>query len=426
MNFGGLIRLTQLSLKRDLKAALSSTFGVTVGVASLVFFTALGLGISRTVRERVFPLDAKLVEVVPSAVNFGNVLGGGTIDQATVDRLSQIPGVQHAYRKMNVRVPAITRYDGDFFGRHLRMGLEVLAVGVDTDLVAKDVKMGKFEDPGPNRPIPSIAASRLLDIYNHSFAPNRGLPKLTGTLLLGFQFPVEFNRSFVVQARPGVVTEVAVQLVGVSDRGILAGLTIPLSTAIRLNKASAADFESFSAVTLEVESPSQVPWVVSKVKEMGLKVDEQERRWAENVGTAVWLTTSALALLSLLICVLAAVNIAHALAASVRLRVREFGVLRAVGASSVDVKSLVLCEAAVFGIVGGGFGTASAVLMTWILDRTANSYLPEFPFKPESFFVLPWQLLVAGVFLGTVASLVGAYWPAKDAAAIDPARALAG
>jgi ABC-type antimicrobial peptide transport system permease subunit len=426
MNFGGLMRLTRLSLKRDLRGALSSTFGVTVGVASLVFFTALGLGISRTVRERVFPMDARLVEVVPSAVNFGAVLGGGTIDQSTVDRLRQIPGVQRVYRKMNVRVPAITRYDGDFFGRHLRMGLEVLAVGVDNDLVAKDVKMNNFEDAGPGQPIPSIAASRLLDIYNHSFAPNRGLPKLTGTLLLGFQFPVEFNRSFVVQARPGVVTEAKVQLVGVSDRGILAGLTIPLATAIRLNQASGADFESFTAVTLEVESPSQVPWVVSLVKEMGLKIDEQERRWAENMGTAVWLTTSALAFLSLLICVLAAVNIAHALAASVRLRVREFGVLRAVGASSRNVKALVLSEAAAFGLGGGVLGTASAVLMTWLFDRAAQSYLAEFPFKPESFFMLPWQLLGLGVVLGTVASLVGAYWPAKDAAAIDPARALAG
>ena len=36
-----------------------------------------------------------------------------------------------------------------------------------------------------------------------------------------------------------------------SDRGLLAGVTIPLDTAVRLNKSSGVDAESFSGVTLE-------------------------------------------------------------------------------------------------------------------------------------------------------------------------------
>ena len=38
------------------------------------------------------------------------------------------------------------------------------------------------------------------------------------------------------------------------------------------------DAESFSGVTLQADGPSRVPELVAKVKEMGLKVDEQERR----------------------------------------------------------------------------------------------------------------------------------------------------
>lgn len=426
MRAGALARLVGLSLRRDLRGAVSSIFGVAIGIGALVFFVALGLGIGRVVREKVFPLEAQLVEVVPSAINLGSLLGGGKIDQATVDRLAALPGVSRAYRKMTVRVPAVTRYDGDFFGTRLHMGLEVLAVGVDPGLVKKDVLMGGFTDPAPGEPIPAIVASRLVEIYNNSFAPNRGLPKLSAALAAGFQFPVEFNRSFVVATKPGPTTATTMQLVGASDRGMLAGITIPLDTAIRLNKASGVDFESFSGVTLQADAPSRVPELVARVKEMGLKVDEQERRWAENAGAAVLLTTTALALLSLLICLLAAVNIAHALSASVRARSKELGIMRAVGAAKNDVRALVFAEAAALGAIGGAVGSLFAVLATFALDAVALSYLPQFPFKPDTFFTIPWTLPLAGVALGIIASLAGAWWPSRDAAGIDPARTLAG
>ena len=60
---------------------------------------------------------------------------------------------------------------------------------------------------------------------------------------------------------------------------------------------------------------------------------------------AVAITTSALALLSFLICLLAAVNIAHALSAQVRARAKEIGVMQAVGASRADVRNIILAEA---------------------------------------------------------------------------------
>lgn len=193
MTGAALRRLVGLQLGRDRRGALSSIFGIAVGVASLVFFVALGLGVGRVVRERIFPVDASLVEVVPSQLSLG--LLGGKLDQAAVDRLAALPGVAHAWRKMTVRVPAVSLYDGDFFGRRLRMGIEVIAVGVDPDFVRADVKLGDFSDPGPGKPIPTIVASRLLEIYNKTFAPARSLPQLSPTMLVGFSFPVDFNRS---------------------------------------------------------------------------------------------------------------------------------------------------------------------------------------------------------------------------------------
>jgi hypothetical protein len=384
------------------------------------------LGVGRVVRERVFPVDASLVDVVPPQISLGALLGGGKLDQATVDRLAGIPGVDRVYRKMSVRIPAVSRYEGDFFGAQLRIGFEVLAVGVDPELVSHDIAFGEFRDPHPGEPIPAVASTRLLEVYNKSFAPARKLPQLSPAMVAGFSFPVEFNRSWVAAHASGPSIPMRVQVTGVSDRGLLAGITIPLETAVRLNRQAGADAETFTGVTLRATDPSSVPRVVEAVKEMGLQIDDQERRMSENAGAAVAIVTSALALLSLLICVLAAVNIAHALSAQVRARAKEIGVMQAVGASRADIRSLILGEAGVLGFVGGAAGTLGALLTALAVDHLASAWLPPFPFKPDSFFSFPPELWVGGATLGILAALAGAFFPSRRAAATDPARTLAG
>ena len=60
------------------------------------------------------------------------------------------------------------------------------------------------------------------------------------------------------------------------------------------------------------------------------------------------------------------------------------------------------------------------------MDALSSRLLPPFPFKPESFFSFPAWVLLGGVALGLLAALAGAYFPARAAAATDPARTLAG
>ncbi|MCE9667469.1 ABC transporter permease [Myxococcus stipitatus] len=426
MRLDALSRLVRLSLARERKGAFFSAFGVAMGVGTLVFFIALGLGVGRVIREKIFPNDARLVDVVPASVSLGSLLGGGTLDAAAVERLRALPGVEAAHRKMSVRVPAVTRYDGVFFGTRLRMGMEVLAVGVDPDLVKGDVQLGEFKDAGEGQPIPALVSTRLLELYNKTFAPARKLPQLSSGMIVGFGFPVEFNRSYVSASATGPSVPTQTQVVGASDRAMFAGITLPLETAVRINRQAGVDAENYSGVTLVARDPSHVPALVDAVKAMGLEIDDQERRMAENSGAAVALTTSALALLSILICVLAAVNIAHALSASVRARAKEIGVMQAVGASRADIRAIVLAESAVVGLAGGVIGTGVALAASFGVDRFAAGYLPNFPYKPESFFSFPWPVVLGGVVLGLLAALAGAYFPSRRAAATDPARTLAG
>src|SRR5262249_44821467 len=124
-----------------------------------------------------------------------------------------------------------------------------------------------------------------------------------------------------------------------------------------------------------------VPSIVDAVRRMGMQIDDQERRLAQSAGAAVMITTYALALLSLLICLLAAVNIAHALFASVSARAREIGIMQTVGATRRDIRNLILTEAGVIGIFGGVVGTAAAALVAAAVGRFSPPPAPHFPFK---------------------------------------------
>lgn len=426
MTFGALLRLTRANLRRERKSAGLSIFGVAVGVGALVFFVALGLGVGKLVRTRIFPVDASLLEVVPPPVSVGGLLGSARLDQAAVDRLSKLPGVKAVYRKMAVRVPATSRYDGAFFGANMHIGVEVLAVGVDPKLVEPDVVGGRFADPGPGQPIPAVASKRLLAIYDQSFAPARHLPRLTPEMLAGFTFPLLLGHSYVTRASERRTLETRLRVVGFSDRAPLAGVAIPLAAAERLNRAFGKDAGTFSAVTLRAADPSRIGALEAAVRSRGFSIDDSGRKLAHRAAVAVTLVTSALALLSVLICVLAAVSIAHAQLASVRARVKEVGIWRAVGARKRDVAGLIFAEAVVVGLCGGAIGTLAAWGASAVVEHLASSVLSSLPFGPVGVFDFrPW-LVVLGIGLGGLAAVAGAIWPARRAAAVDPARVLAG
>ena len=422
-----LLALVRGNLARDRRTVLVSASGVALGISCLIFFLALGNGLQSVVAE-VFPVSTRELEVVAPQLALGAIFGEHKLDEATLAQLSALPGVERAFPKMSLRIPAVTLYNGPFFGKEIHMGLEIIAVGVPAELLGSDARF-PFVDPGEageaaNVPIPVVANRRLLELYNKAFAPQRGLPRLTDSMVAGFTFPVVLGKSFIAgKTFPGA-KETELKLAGFSDRATLAGVSIPLATARRLNARYGQDADTYSSVLLRAHSSGEVNAIAARVKKLGFELDESERNRALQIGEAVKLVAVALSLLAALITGLAAVNIAQALYASVRERRREIGILRAVGATRADVQALFLGEAAAIGLGGGLVGVVISRAAAALLDFLARTRLPDFPFKPHSFFHFePW-MLGTGVLVAVLASLAGAYLPARVAAGLDPAAAL--
>ena len=100
--------------------------------------------------------------------------------------------------------------------------------------------------------------------------------------------------------------------------------------------------------------------------------------------------------------------------------------MRAVGASKGDIARLILGEAAVLGVLAGTAGILLAVGAGYAFDSISVSYVPDFPYKPTTYFAFPWWLVAASLGFAVSFCVMGAFLPARRAANMEPALVLSG
>ncbi|MDB4963032.1 MAG: hypothetical protein JWP01_3031 [Myxococcales bacterium] len=285
--------------------------------------------------------------------------------------------------------------------------------------------------------VPVVLSATVVELYNNQFAKSHGMPIADKDLvnfliqsrgLSAMRFSIGLANTTV--AGSGGVTNkrprrVEAVVVGVSKRAMPIGVTMPIQYIERWNKEYLGQeaATAYSSIIVKLRDRNQLApfsqWLVDK---QGLRLEDNI---GERFATVIFVIRLLFLIISVAILVVAIINIGHNFFIQVSERRREIGIMRAVGATETDVQLIVLGEAAVIGIVGGllGIGLALAIGAGWNAFAAAN--IPRFPFKPSSWFDFkPW---IWGSALGfsTVFCILGGYLPARRAAKMEPAQALA-
>jgi hypothetical protein len=414
--------------RRGSRALVSGALGIALGLAALVFFGALGVGVKDGVVRRVLSkLPVSTLEVRAKGglpVGFmrfeGSELVMRTLDDAAVEVLRSTPGVVAVYPRLAAAFPMRAQGGKSLIGRDVYT--DVFASGVDESFLQGDLPPGTSFQDRPNGPVPAVISTQLLELFNRAVAPTLGLPGWDPETVIGFAFNLVLGESYSAGKTAGgkVVT---VQVVGVSDRAMLLGITVPRRTVERWNQEFAhPPPKGYQAAYVVAGDGADIARIAGVAEGMGYFVDQN----AKVAGFFVVGLTMTWVVVALLILLVAAFNVAQTLSVRVQARRRELGLMRAVGARRRDIASLVLGEALLVaggaGVVGIGLGVGAAALADLLVAR----YLPRFPFQPPSFFSFPWWLLLSAFLLAGVCAVVGAVFPARAAARMDPARALEG
>jgi len=415
--------------------------------------------VRKVVLGDIFPIDR--VEVIAPKTSL--VGGRITLDDALVAQVKARAEVKQAFPKMKMTFPA--KGWGKLLGSDLRFEVGGFCDGIDPVLVQGDagaelfkdweeLEQGKMVDCGPepenacpeplyrycgwdrkcHHRVPVLLSRTLIEIYNGSFAPAHSMPRIGVAAEAALQnrmrklsFTIGLGESFIQGSADNLRStpeQVSAQLVAVSDKAMPIGMTVPIGYVRRWNARYVGEqaAREYSSIVVDVKDKDEVASFVSWVKKSGYETEESQ---AERFALVISIVTLLFLVISFVIIGLSAVNISHTFFMLISERRREIGILRAVGASRADVKKIILGEAAVIGFVGGGLGIAVGVAAARLIDFLSTRFVPDFPFKPTTYFLFTPELLLGALGFAIAFCVVGAFFPASKAAAMQPAQALA-
>lgn len=125
-------------------------------------------------------------------------------------------------------------------------------------------------------------------------------------------------------------------------------------------------------------------------------------------------TRSSAMAVSIITLLVSALTVASTMLASVNEKLKEIGIMRAVGASDIQIVSMLLFEGAIIGAIGGSVGFVLGTLVSFVAAPLLLSVTPS-PI---------WILLPAAAGVSITVGMVASVIPAKRAVSIDPAEVL--
>ncbi|MEA2236918.1 MAG: putative transport system permease protein [Thermoanaerobaculia bacterium] len=389
---------------RSLTAYRSRTLlivlAMSIGVGAVVVLTSLGEGARAYVRNQFNSLGANLVVVIPGrAETFGG--SGGMMSGRTSRDLT---------------------LDDAFALRRIR--------GVKR-VVPLNIVSGEATWNGHRRDVPVAGSTdEILHLWGLHMALGQFLPpqdprRATSVCVIGWRVREELFGAHTALGELVRIGDRRFRVIGVlQQQGEFLGLDIDELTIIPVASAQAVfDLHSLLRVALEANTREDVPWVKDEVRRILRDRHEGEEDVTiiteDAVSTALdrilGALTMALGGIASISLAVAGILIMNVMLVAVSQRTSEIGLLKAIGASPQQIRAVFFAEAAMLSGAGGLAGSIIGQCGSWAI-RLAYPNLPAFA---------PAWAAIAAMVLAIITGIAFCVLPARRAAQLDPAMALA-
>jgi putative ABC transport system permease protein len=449
-----------------------TTMGVAVGVASLVAMLSVGIGLQAMASQRLTKsglFDAVFV-TSPRAFGGPGGPGGGAsahanpggaakeakpLDEDARRELAELPNVTEVYPQ--IRFPAQLVYEKHSESANV-LGLPDSSRGSLSD----GLKGSYFSSQTAAEVLLQAEfAKAVVSAINPPNVMNGQDPSahLDTTALLGKEIKLRYAERTV---KPGTASddealldtaalllngeisatprEKTFRIVGIVESDPSAGfggfgsarVYVPLGLAELLHVAQPGDVQNllkgsekplYLALTVRAKSPTAIPQIEDAIKAKGYSAFSLLDA-AKGLRTVFGVFDLLLGLFGSLALTVASLGIINTLVMAILERRREIGVLKALGATDGDVKSLFFAEASAMGLFGGLMGVALGWLIGRSLSFGASVYLRSQDLPSVKISEVPWWLALGAVFFAVLVSLAAGLYPAARAAKLNPVEAL--
>ena len=389
------------SLRGSPTRTLLMMLAMSIGVAAVVVLTALGEGARRYVVDQFSSLGTNLVIVLPGRTETAGISPGMLLGQVpreiTLDDAEALLG-SSAVKRIAPLTVGSAMLSRDALNR------EVVVLGSNSDLLEvrhMSLGIGKFLPPGDIHESASVCV-----------LGNQMKRELFGNEQAVGQWVRLGDRRFRVI---GVLAAQGESMGMRTDELVI----VPVASAHQLFNTS-----GLFRVLIEAKGRDLIEQVKHDAEqimfqrhsgEKDVTVITQDAVLAtfDRILTALTMAVGGIAAISLAV---AGVLIMNVMLIAVAQRVREIGLLKALGAPGKQIRNLFFAEAALL----SGIGSAAGLVLGYAGSIIIGQIYPSLPVSP------PWWAVLAACATALGTGILFSVWPARRAARLDPVAALAG
>ena len=375
------------------------TLGVAIGVAVIVFITALIQGLQLNLIDSTWGSQAHIRLISPDEVNIVAQPEAGTVQLVQEDkrpqRLRSINNWQQITETLD-EMPLLTAVSptvsGPAFVRRGEALESVVLIGTDLERYQKIIPLDEYLISGQLR----VGADNVL--IGSELAKNLGVQ-------VGSKLRLD----------TGQQDNTVVNIAGIFELGVRELDARYVYLDLKQAQSLLSLPGGVTVIDLTVEDIFEAEEIAAQV---GRLTSLQAESWIE-INAQLMNGLSAQSLSSNMIVVFVAISVAFGIASvlsvSVVQRTREIGILRATGATRQQILRIFLIQGAIFGWFGSIVGSGVSYVLVW----SFNTFGPSLFTIPVSI-----NLVLITMLLATLTGVIAAAIPARRAAALDPVVAI--
>ncbi|MCO8086320.1 ABC transporter permease [Acinetobacter lwoffii] len=386
-------------LREGCAQSIMITIGVAVGVAVIVFITALVQGLQANIVERTLGTQAHIRLLSPDEVNRIVSPPAGTVQLLQEDkraqRLRSINNWQQITETLD-QLPVLTAVSpvvsGPAFVQRGDAIESVALVGMNLERYQQIIPLKEYLTSGQLR----VGADEVL--IGSQLAKDLGV-QVGSKLRLdtGQQNSALVNIAGIFELG---VRELDARYVYLDLKQAQSLLGLPGGvTVIDLTIANIFEADQVAAQVGRLTSLKAESWIETNAQLM-------------NAITAQSLSTN---MIIVFVAISVAFGIASVMSVSVVQRTREIGILRATGATQSQILRVFLFQGAIFGLLGSVLGSIVSYGLVWVFNNFGSGlfYIP-----------ISIELVILALLLATLTGVLAAAVPSRRAAALDPVEAI--